>query len=148
MTRFIGSSPIVTTLSYHTFKIAITITHNYNTLQITVTHKIKFSTFHILNCLERRFMTDWRIPLNSLHSFLYRLGTDHAQKTPIIVDVFIVGDCLATSLGAYCYSNGLPIVVMQYEGKVFTKLLPSNGYTRYNMKLCGKNWVFICYRKW
>jgi hypothetical protein len=25
------------------------------------------------------------------------------------------------------YNNGLPIVVMQYKGKVFTKLLPSNA---------------------
>jgi hypothetical protein len=29
-------------------------------------------------------------------------------------------NCLAISLGAYCYSNGLPIVVTRLRGKVFT----------------------------
>jgi hypothetical protein len=59
MNRFIGSSPNATTLSYHTFRIAVTITqNNYNTLHITVTHTIKSSTLQLLNCLERCFMTD------------------------------------------------------------------------------------------
>jgi hypothetical protein len=46
MNRFIGSLAIVTTLSYHYFEIAITITHN------------QFDTLQIQDCLERSFTTE------------------------------------------------------------------------------------------
>jgi hypothetical protein len=55
------------------------------------------------------------------------------ENTSIIVDVFILGDCPATNRNIR-YNNGLPIVVMQYKGKVFTKLLPSNALIRHNIK--------------
>jgi hypothetical protein len=68
MNRFIGSLAIVTTLSYHNFEIAITITQTI----ITLSDKIKSST--LLNCLERSFTTNSRI------SF-YRLSTDRIENT-------------------------------------------------------------------
>jgi hypothetical protein len=51
------------------------------------------------------------------------------QKTPISVETRILRYCLATNCNIR-YNNGLPrlpTVVMQYQGKVFTKLLPSNA---------------------
>jgi hypothetical protein len=43
----------------------------------------------------------------------FRHGTDNAEKTYVIVDVFILCDCLPTNRNIR-YNNGLPIVVMQY----------------------------------
>jgi hypothetical protein len=43
----------------------------------------------------------------------YIAAAGTTQKTSIIVETRILRDCLATSLDAYFYSNGLHIVVMQ-----------------------------------
>jgi hypothetical protein len=69
-----------------------------------------------LSHLSGRKPKPLRITLNSLYCFLYRLGTDHAQKTPIVLHVFILGDCLATNRNIR-YDNGLPIVVMPILGE-------------------------------
>jgi hypothetical protein len=62
---------------------------------------------------------------------IYCCGADNIENTSIIEDVFILGDCPATNRNIR-YNNGLPIFVMQYQGKVFTKLLPSNALIHHN----------------
>jgi hypothetical protein len=64
-------SHVVTTIRYYTFTIAVSMTHNnYNALKVNMlTTELPSTT------------SSWRIPSNSLHCFLYRLGTDHAEKT-------------------------------------------------------------------
>jgi hypothetical protein len=57
---------------------------------------------------------------------VYRRGTDHTENLFHSCSDVSQRNCLATNRNIR-YNNGLPIVVMQYEGKVFTKLLPSNS---------------------
>jgi hypothetical protein len=46
-------------------------------------------THQLLNCLSRRLPEE--NPSNSLHCFLYRLGTDHIENTAsIIYDTFLL----------------------------------------------------------
>jgi hypothetical protein len=71
--RFIGSSLVITTISFHTLKIAVTIAH--------VTSHIKSSNSssgHTAAPLELRNSSEV-----NFHSCIlsYPLGTDHAQKT-------------------------------------------------------------------
>jgi hypothetical protein len=98
MNRFTGSLAIITTISYHNYKIAITITHNQLTLfrypwakfhtqwtlltDTRLTSQLLNSSSLLLACCCSLFQhtTDWltetrhRLPL-------YSLGTDHAKKT-------------------------------------------------------------------
>jgi hypothetical protein len=43
-----------------------------------------------------------------------------ARASSILVEACLQRNCLATSLGAYHYNSGLPIVVTSIRGKVFT----------------------------
>jgi hypothetical protein len=51
---------------------------------------------------------------------LYSRGTDHRETLYYYCRDVLPCSCLATSLGAYRYSNGLPIVVTRLRGKLFT----------------------------
>jgi hypothetical protein len=64
-------SHVVTTIRYYTFKLLyLWHTNNYNTLKVnTSTTELSWRT------------SSWRIPSDSLHCFLYRLGTDHIENT-------------------------------------------------------------------
>jgi hypothetical protein len=106
-------SHVVTTIRYYTFTIAVSMTHNYITL------KVNTST------TELPWTSSWRILSNSLHCFLYRLGTDHPQKTHQLLSKGY--HVLLSSVSTHALpSNGRPIVAHSLLWYVFTGLLPSN----------------------
>jgi hypothetical protein len=84
MNRFIGSSPVVTTLSYHNFKIAVTVTHKQ------LWHspdKTKSSTVEVPWAKFYDWLTNpWRI------SF-YKLSMDRIENTSS--DVLLEGMFIA-----------------------------------------------------
>jgi membrane-anchored protein YejM (alkaline phosphatase superfamily) len=132
MNRFIGSSPVVTTNNYYTIA-------NIHNLQWFHTNLLSlFPLVFIIRFLAPIYNTftvnkssshtpilliydDSVLQFNLQSGLVWILATgclyiDTArttQKTPIIVDMFILGDCLATNRNIR-HNNGLPIVVMQY----------------------------------
>jgi hypothetical protein len=70
------------------------------------------------------------LPRRFLAIEIYCCGVVHMENTSIIVDVFILGDCIATNRNIR-YNNGLA-TTMQYWGKVFTKMSTSNIMIRHS----------------